>query len=108
MKVKQLTVILLASLLLASCASDAGSDTTVTTTAAEGKTTTAAAETETADPNDRSNIKDNLPDNLDFGGRTFAIYVHPEAEKYSIGSEDHVVTSSTMRLSRAIWLWKNA
>ena len=88
MKVKQFTVLLLASLLLASCASDAGSDTTVTTTAAVGETTTAAAETE--DPNDRSNIKDNLPDNLDFGGRTFAIYVHPEAEKYSIGSEDHV------------------
>ena len=106
MKVKQFTVLLLASLLLASCASDAGSDTTVTTTAAVGETTTAAAETE--DPNDRSNIKDNLPDNLDFGGRTFAIYVHPEAEKYSIGSEDHVVTSSTMRLSRAIWQWKNA
>ena len=108
MKIRQITVLLLASLLFASCTSDTGADTTVTTTAAEGETTAAAAETETADPNDRSNIKDNLPDNLDFGGRTFAIYVHPEAEKYSIGSEDHVVTSSTMRLSRAIWLWKNA
>ena len=88
MKVKQLTVLLLASLLLASCASDTGADTTVTTSAAGGETT--AAVTETADPNDRSNIKDNLPDNLDFGGRTFSIYVHPEAEKYSMGSEDHV------------------
>ena len=39
--------------------------------------TTGAAETtaETVDPNDRSLIKDNLPDNLDFTGRTFTTLV---------------------------------
>ena len=39
--------------------------------------TTGAAETtaETVVPNDRSQIKDNLPDNLDFSGRTFTTLV---------------------------------
>ncbi|MBR5221031.1 MAG: hypothetical protein IKV66_08610 [Clostridia bacterium] len=39
--------------------------------------TTGAAETtaETVDPNDRSLIKDNLPDNLDYTGRTFTSMV---------------------------------
>lgn len=87
MKAKQLTVLLLASILLASCGADSQTDSEADTVGGEK---TEAVTQETLDPNDRSQMKDNLPDTLDFGGRTFSIYVHPEAEKYSIGSEDHV------------------
>ena len=87
MKLKNITALVLASMLLASCGSEPADTTTDSASATETTLTTAA---ETVDPNDRSQIKDNLPDSLDFGGRTFSIYVHPEAEKYSIGSEDHV------------------
>ena len=87
MKLKNITALVLASMLLASCGSEPADTTTDSNHTTETAPATAA---ETVDPNDRSQIKDNLPDNLDFGGRTFSIYVHPEAEKYSIGSEDHV------------------
>ena len=87
MKAKQLTLLLLASILLASCGADSQTDSEAETVGGEK---TEAVTQETLDPNDRSQMKDNLPDTLDFGGRTFSIYVHPEAEKYSIGSEDHV------------------
>ncbi len=86
MKLKHLGVLFMASLLLAACGSNEAAETESTT----AQNVDTAAATETADPNDRSQIKDNLPDNLDYEGRTFAIYVHPEAEEYSIGSEDHV------------------
>ena len=45
--------------------------------------TTGAAETtaETVDPNDRSLIKDNLPDNLDYTGRTFTSMVASPSEQ---------------------------
>ena len=87
MKLKNITALVLASMLLASC----GSDNAGTTTDSDNTTGTAtSAAAETIDPNDRSQIKDNLPEDLDFGGRTFSIYVHPEAEKYCVGSEDHV------------------
>lgn len=52
---------------LSSCG-DAG--TAVQETAAV--TETAVVTEETVDPNDRSQIKDNLPDTLDFGGKTFS------------------------------------
>ena len=62
---------LLASLMvlptLASCGGDSG--TTETQAVTEAQT-----EVETVDPNDRSQVKDSLPDNLDFGGRTFGVY----------------------------------
>jgi hypothetical protein len=87
MKLKNITALVLASMLLASCGSEPADTTTDSNHTTETAPATAA---ETVDPNDRSQIKDNLPDSLDFGGRTFSIYVHPEAEKYSIGSEDHV------------------
>lgn len=66
------TSLLLAALMtlpvLASCGGDGG---TVTTDAV---TNSAETEAETIDPNDRSQTKDSLPDNLDFNGRTFGVF----------------------------------
>lgn len=63
---------LLAALLSASVITACGGDTSDTQTA---DTTAAATETETVDPNDRSQIKDNLPSDLDYAGRTFTTMV---------------------------------
>ena len=52
---------------LASCGGDAGKTEAPATT--DAQTTV-----ETIDPNDRSQTKDTLPDNLDFNGRTFGVY----------------------------------
>ena len=41
----------------------------------DGTAADTAAQTETADPNDRSRIRDNLPDDLDYSGRTFTTFV---------------------------------
>ena len=53
---------------LASCGGDGTADTT------DAVTTGVESEVETIDPNDRSQTKDSLPDNLDFGGRKFGVY----------------------------------
>lgn len=66
-----LAVLLLAALLLPSCA--AGNEKTDDTTTPPATDTTAVEETTTADPNDRSNVKDNVPDGLKFEGETVRI-----------------------------------
>ena len=48
-----------------------GGDTTGTTGT---QAATDSPEVETVDPNDRSQVKDSLPDDLDFNGRTFGVY----------------------------------
>ena len=53
---------------LASCGGDGTADTT------DAVTTGVESEVETIDPNDRSQTKDSLPENLDFGGRKFGVY----------------------------------
>jgi len=66
------SALLLAALMtvpmIASCG-DAGAG-TVTDAVSGG----ADSAVETVDPNDRSQIKDSLPDDLDFGGRQFTVY----------------------------------
>ena len=49
---------------VASCGGETG------TTDTQAVVTDAQSQVETVDPNDRSQIKDNLPDDLDFSGRT--------------------------------------
>ena len=66
MKLKNITALVLASMLLASCGSEPADTTTDSNHTTETAPATAA---ETVDPNDRSQIKDNLPDSLDFGGQ---------------------------------------
>ncbi|MBQ8578133.1 MAG: hypothetical protein IJ449_09270 [Clostridia bacterium] len=68
---------LLAVAAVSSCGDSAG-DTTVTDNAG----TDTAAATETADPNDRSQIKDNLPEDLNYSGRTFSVFVASPSEQY--------------------------
>ncbi len=63
---------LLAALMTVPTFASCGGDTADTTDTAPA--TDAQTEVETVDPNDRSQIKDTLPDNLDFGGRTFGVY----------------------------------
>lgn len=67
-----------------SCGSSDGTTASDTTAAV---TETAA---ETVDPNDRSQIKDNLPDDLDFDGRQFTVYVGNRTynEDYIAGPEE--------------------
>ena len=60
-------ILLLTSLLLSACAQNKTGDPAETTPAVTADTT-AAAETTAEDPNDRSNVKDSLPDDLDFDG----------------------------------------
>ena len=71
----QTAALLLAALLTApvcaSCADTPAAD-SADTTAAVTEAQTAA---ETADPNDRTQIKDKLPDDLDFDGRTFTVFI---------------------------------
>ena len=87
MKTKLLSLILALSMLvpLAACSNDSG--TPDDTAASGGDTAAVTGETTTADPNDRTQIKDNLPDNLNFNGTeihvlyrgtdaTSAIYTH--------------------------------
>ena len=50
--------------------------------------TTPMTEMETQNSDDRSTIKDNLPDDLDYEGRSFGIYVYEESAKYTLGEED--------------------
>jgi len=60
-------ILLLTSLLLSACAQNKTGGPTETTPAVTADTT-AAAETTAEDPNDRSKIKDSLPDDLNFDG----------------------------------------
>ena len=83
---KRILALLLAALLtgsLLSCGDSAAETEAAADTAAE------TAE-ETIDPNDRSLIPDSLPDDLDFGGRTYTSYVPNNSEqiKYYSGSEE--------------------
>ncbi len=71
-------------LLLASCAPDTPSSENITSASVTEKT---QLQTETA-ANDRTQIPDGLPADLDFEGRSFGIYVYEEAAKYTIGLED--------------------
>jgi len=64
---RALALALICALLLPACAQD-GTEQTTDTTAAVADTT-AAVET-TADPNDRSHVKDNVPEDLKFDGET--------------------------------------
>jgi len=50
--------------------------------------TASVTETETQDTDDRSVIKDNLPDDLDYEGRSFGIYVYEESAKYTLGDAE--------------------
>jgi len=58
--------------LLVSCASNPSGDDAVTGTTAAAESTS-VAETTTEDPNDRSKVKDNVPDDLKFDGETIRI-----------------------------------
>ena len=73
MKKSQKTVLtgMLALLTAAGVLASCGESGTPAQDTAPATEPTAVTE-ETADPNDRSFIKDNLPDDLDFGGKTFA------------------------------------
>lgn len=62
---------LLAAPVCASCADTPASD-PADTTAAVTEAQTAA---ETVDPDDRTQMKDTLPDDLDFDGRTFTVFI---------------------------------
>ena len=67
------TSLLLAALLAASLVTACGSD-TAKPTETQAATGTAATEAVTPDPYDPASVKDSLPDNLDFGAKTFRIY----------------------------------
>ncbi len=84
MKTKQYLLPVLTVLLLASCATDTPSADRQTTAVVTEKT---QMQTETA-ADDRTQIPDGLPADLDFEGRSFGIYVYEEAAKYTIGLED--------------------
>ena len=71
MKLKQLTALLLASLLLASCSS-VGNDGTVTDAASDAGTDAAVDTAELSELEKRALMEDNLPDK-DFGGAPFRI-----------------------------------
>lgn len=71
--------------------------------------TTGAAETtaETVDPNDRSQIKDNLPDDLDFTGRTFTTLVASPSDQgpFIAGVEEStgdIVEDAVLARNRAV------
>ena len=71
-----LALALIASTLLPSCAQD-GTEQSTDTTAAVADTT-AVAETTTADPNDRSQIRDSVPEGLTFDGESVRILFRGE------------------------------
>ncbi len=76
-RVSLLLALLSVSSLAVSCAGD--NTTSDVTDNADGSN--AQASTETPDPNDRANIKDNLPDNLDYTGRTFTVFIGSPGEQ---------------------------
>lgn len=71
-----LVLALIASTLLPSCAQDGTEQSTDTT--ASVADTTAVAETTTADPNDRSQIRDSVPEGLTFDGESVRILFRGE------------------------------
>ena len=101
MKAKQLTVLLLASILLASCGADSQTDSEAETVGGEK---TEAVTQETLDPNDRSQMKDNLPDTLDVPSRF--MYIRKQKNIRSV-QKIMLVTLSMMPSLLAIWQWKN-
>ena len=72
---RSLSLALICALLLPACAQD-GSEQTAETTAAVADTT-AIVET-TADPNDRSQVKDNVPEGLTFNGESVRVLYRGE------------------------------
>ncbi|MGM9624199.1 MAG: hypothetical protein ACI3XM_00700, partial [Eubacteriales bacterium] len=79
--------ILTALPVIASCASETdGKDASGSTAPRNTETDTV----ETVDPNDRSQIKDSLPDNLDLGGKTYRIYcsISAKNEMYFQGPQE--------------------
>lgn len=81
----------LLAILAASAAVTSCSDNAADTTKQTELITETAAVSETVDPNDRSQIKDNLPDDLDYGGRVFSVFVPNSTEQieYYMGLEEY-------------------
>ena len=74
-----LAALLAAAMLLPSCSGGGNTD----DTSAPGSTsddTTVAEETTTADPNDRSGVKDSIPDGLTFNGETVRLLYRGQAD----------------------------
>lgn len=85
--------LLLAALLLPACAQK---DTTPNDTSANTESTAPDTGTTTADPNDRSNVKDSVPDGLKYDGETFRILYRGQddgkgmIELYDVRGTDNV------------------
>lgn len=86
-----LAMTLIASMLLPACAQD-GSEQAADTTAA-AVDTTAAVET-TADPNDRSHVKDNVPEDLKFDGEVIRVVMRGTPGEGLISHYDLVGTDN--------------
>ena len=92
--IKKSALAMALALLLSSCAacsSDSGSgDAPAATDAQTAAADETAAETEPEDPTGRANVKDTMPADLDFGGRTYKILVPNglDIRKYYAGDEN--------------------
>lgn len=86
---------------VASCGGETG------TTDTQAVVTDAQSQVETVDPNDRSQIKDNLPDDLDFSGRTFTTLVASPGDQgpFIAGVEEStgdIVEDAVIERNRAV------
>lgn len=101
----RVSTFLLAALLVTSAITACGSD-TAAPAETQADNGTAATEAVTLDPNDPSQVKDSLPDGLDFGGRTYRIYNAIEAHQiYYEEAEElagDVVNDAVMRRNMAV------
>ena len=99
------TSLLLAALLAASVVTACGSD-SAKSAETQAATGTAATEAVTLDPNDPASVKDSLPDNLDFGAKTFRIYnANTSHQIYYEESEElagDVVNDAVLRRNTAV------
>ena len=96
--------LLLAVLTVIPSAVSCGGDTGTTDTKA---VTDAQSQVETVDPNDRSQIKDNLPDDLDYTGRTFTALVASPTDQgpFIAGVEEstgEIVEDAVLARNRAV------
>ena len=96
--------LLLAALTVIPTAVSCGGDTGTTDTQ---PVTDALSQTETVDPNDRSQIKDSLPDDLDFSGRTFTTLVASPSDQgpFIAGPEESsgdIVEDAVIARNRAV------
>jgi len=101
---KILALLLTCALLLPACAQDGG-ETGETTAAAVD--TAAPVETTTADPNDRSQVKDNVPEDLKFNGETVRVVSRdaPNVNLYDTVGTDNLgdyVTDGVWNRSRLV------